>query len=70
MKIRATLSAGVLLLSVENPCDPERKKGQGTGTGLSNLRRRIAAQYGSEASLKAKDTGSSFRATVRLPTEA
>ena len=67
--IRAALSRGILNLTVENPCAPQRKKGQGTGTGLSNLRRRLAAQYGSEATVQASDNGSSFRATLQLPME-
>jgi sensor histidine kinase YesM len=65
--IRAVLSKNTLVLAVENPCDPQRKRQRGTGTGLSNLQHRLAAQYGSRASVQTREDGKRYTATLRLP---
>jgi LytS/YehU family sensor histidine kinase len=37
--------------------------------GLANVRQRLTARYGSQASLEAKPNGDVFRVAISLPTE-
>jgi LytS/YehU family sensor histidine kinase len=56
-----------LLVTIENPRDPEGTGRKGAGIGLQNVRRRLAALYGSEADLRVLPTPESFRVEIRLP---
>jgi two-component system, LytTR family, sensor histidine kinase AlgZ len=58
---------GRLELAVENPRDPEVLRRKGTGVGLDNVRRRLAALYGHEGGLDIRDDGKTFRVEVSLP---
>jgi two-component system sensor histidine kinase AlgZ len=58
---------GRLELAVENPRDPEVLRRKGTGVGLDNVRRRLAALYGHEGGLDIRDDGRTFRVEVSLP---
>jgi len=56
-----------LAVTVENPADPDRPAGRGTGLGLRNVRARLHSVYGQDATLKTEDTGSRFVARLVLP---
>ena len=56
-----------LRVSVENPCDPDRTRGNGRGIGLANVRSRLDNIYGKEAWLEVESGAECFRVTVCLP---
>jgi hypothetical protein len=61
---------GVLSVVVENTFDPDAPPKRRSGVGLANVRQRLAARYGNQASLDVKANGSSFRVAITLPTQA
>jgi LytS/YehU family sensor histidine kinase len=52
---------------VENDVDPDSVCSKGTGIGLDNVRRRLAAAYGHEASVHWGREGNMFRVELALP---
>jgi two-component system sensor histidine kinase AlgZ len=56
-----------LRIEVTNPVDPDAVQRPGTGTGLSNHRSRLKAQYHGAARLVAERTSGGYRAEVVLP---
>ena len=56
-----------LLISVSNPCDPDRPPRSGKGIGLENVRNRLIALYGQEARLHAAGSPEHFRVDLSLP---
>lgn len=54
---------------VDNPFDPDGRR-PGTGIGLANVRARLAALYGSRASLTAGAEGDRYRVRIEIPREA
>ncbi len=67
VRVAAERSAGRLHIVVENPCDPERPRGRGTGVGLANVRARLRALHGAEASLEAGERHGVWRVALLLP---
>lgn len=67
VSIRAERRGGRLLLEVENPCDPDRPILGDGGIGLGNVRLRLAAAFGEEASLQVCSEVGSFRVELLLP---
>jgi hypothetical protein len=65
--IRAVRSDRVLSIVVENPCDPDRPRGTGTGVGLANVRARLHALHGAEATLHATEHNGLWRVALTLP---
>src|SRR4051794_38265727 len=51
--VRAEKRPVSLVVTVENPCDPDRPAGRGTGLGLRNVRARLQSEYGDDAVLQA-----------------
>ena len=58
-----------LYLTLTNPLDTEQPPAQGTGTGLSNLRQRLAAVYGERARVSVRSEGAVFTLELTLPYE-
>ena len=56
-----------LRITVENPRDPDSADSKGAGIGTRNVRRRLAALYGSEADMDLASAAESFRVELRLP---
>ena len=65
--IAATRREGLLELSIENPCDPERPASRGAGVGLANVRSRLEAVYGHRARLDVEATPERYRVRLLLP---
>jgi hypothetical protein len=69
VRVRAERRLASVLITVDNPCDPDRPAGRGTGLGLRNVRGRLASAYGSDAFLRAEETNGKFLVSVELPIE-
>ncbi len=67
LSLSACRPGGRLRITVENPCDPERRKGSGGGIGLANVRGRLDTIYGSEAWLEVEAGETRYRVVVSLP---
>lgn len=65
IRIKATVTDGSLMLSVENRVRHARPGG--LGIGLDNLRKRLVLLYGSPATLTTQRDDHRFIATVRMP---
>lgn len=67
VRIAARRSGDQLHLTVENPVDPGVAAEPGEGVGLANVRGRLAALYGQEASVEIRRDGDVFRVELVLP---
>jgi LytS/YehU family sensor histidine kinase len=56
-----------LHLTVENQMDPEAAVRPGEGVGLANVRGRLAALYGQNASVEVRQDGGIFRVELAWP---
>ena len=65
--VRAERRVAALSITVDNPCDPDRPAGRGTGLGLRNVRERLASAYGGDAFLTAEERDGRFVVKVELP---
>lgn len=65
--VYATATPVRLSIVVENPADPERPRKTGTGLGLSNVRARLRALYGTEASVRWAEQEGRWRVELSLP---
>ena len=54
-------------LSVENPADDQAPAAGGAGVGLANVRSRLAAAYGADASVDARRERGSYLVTLEFP---
>jgi hypothetical protein len=64
IRIGAHRDLGGIILTVDNPRDPERPAGRGTGVGLENVRGRLRALHGERAGIEMTSTATLV--TVRL----
>jgi two-component system sensor histidine kinase AlgZ len=69
VRLDVKASNGVLSVVVENTFDPDAPPKRKSGVGLANVRQRLAARYGNQASLDVKANGNSFRVAIILPTQ-
>jgi hypothetical protein len=69
IRICALCAGSLLRISVENDVDPEAVCARGTGVGLENVRRRLAAAYGIDASAHWGREDKLFRVELALPAE-
>lgn len=67
VRIRGELQGGQMLILVENSSSGDATGSPGTGTGLDNLRRRLAICYGSAASLRLAFNQSTATAELSIP---
>ncbi len=70
VRIAASRGPATLIVSIDNPCDPDRPAGRGTGVGLSNVRERLRTLYGTEAVLRIEEADGRFRTRLEVPLEA
>jgi hypothetical protein len=69
IRIRAVRAGSLLRIVVENDVDPDAASTRGTGVGLENVRRRLAAAYGIDASAHWSREGHLFKVELALPAE-
>jgi hypothetical protein len=67
IRIEAERRGAELLIRVTNPRDADAPSRPGTGIGLQNVRRRLAALHGEEADVRVVPTDDAFRVELRLP---
>ena len=67
VRVRAERRVAALSITVDNPCDPDRPAGRGTGLGLRNVRERLARAYGGEAYLTTEERDGRFVVKVEIP---
>jgi two-component system, LytTR family, sensor histidine kinase AlgZ len=56
-----------LAIAVENNFDPEYRSKRKSGIGMANVRERLAARFGKDASFTARVEGDRFRVSLNLP---
>jgi len=61
---------GTLTITVENSFDPDAPPRRKSGVGLVNVRQRLQARYGNQASFTVKTEGDRYRVALTLPTES
>jgi hypothetical protein len=67
IRVFAERAGSVLRIIAENPCDPDRPRGRGTGVGLSNVRARLRALHGADATLVTQEEGQVWRVELTMP---
>jgi hypothetical protein len=67
VRLLAERRGEALHVSIENPRDPEAPGRRGTGIGLQNVRRRLAALHGDRAELRVVSSAETFRVELRFP---
>jgi two-component system sensor histidine kinase AlgZ len=67
VRIAATRTPARLSILVESPCDPDRPKTTGTGVGLSNVRARLKALHGAEATVTTREQNGVWRVELSFP---
>jgi two-component system sensor histidine kinase AlgZ len=70
VRVHAVRAGSQLKLRVENDVDPDGgPAGKGGGVGLANVRQRLHAAYGIDASVHATREGATFRVDLILPAD-
>jgi two-component system, LytTR family, sensor histidine kinase AlgZ len=69
VRLEVNASNGLLSVVVENLFDPDAPPRRKGGVGLANVRQRLSARYGHQASFEAKAEGDRFRVAMSLPVE-
>ena len=67
IRVHAERNGAWLRIVVENPCDADRPRRRGGGLGLANVRARLQAMHGSDASLLAGEHDHIWRVELTLP---
>jgi two-component system sensor histidine kinase AlgZ len=67
VRIAARAEGGRLIVAIENPRDPEARRRAGAGLGLTNVRRRLEAAYGREATVNVEAAPDRFRVELTMP---
>jgi LytS/YehU family sensor histidine kinase len=69
VRLAAECAGGRLHLSIQNSVDTDAPAGRKGGLGLANVRQRLEARYGREATLRVEAEEELFRVTISLPAE-
>jgi LytS/YehU family sensor histidine kinase len=69
IQLETRRSAGEVAITIENTFDPDAPRRRRTGVGLPNVRKRIAACYGSAARVEVRESGGRFRVQLFLPVD-
>ncbi len=67
VRIEAERRGPELRIVITKPRDADAPARRGTGIGLQNVRRRLAALHGAQADLQSTATEDAFRVELRLP---
>ena len=67
VRVSATKSPARVTMIVENPCDADRPRRTGGGIGLANVRSRLSALYGNDATVNASERDGLWRVEISLP---
>jgi two-component system, LytTR family, sensor histidine kinase AlgZ len=67
VRVAARRDGAWLRVVVENPCDPDRPARGGTGVGLANVRARLRALHGGEATVSAEERGDQWVVEMTMP---
>lgn len=67
VRVRAEPRVASVVITVDNPCDPDRPAGRGAGLGLRNVRERLESAYGADAFLTAEERDGRFAVRLELP---
>ena len=67
IRMAANRAGPMLMITLENPCDPERAQTRGVGLGLQLLRNRLTTQFGPYDAVHAAEDAGRFRVEVRIP---
>jgi hypothetical protein len=72
ISVSARIEDSQLVMTVrdDGAAEPDQAKPDGTGVGLENVRRRLAAVYGAEARLDVQQLSPGFAVTIRVPLKA
>lgn len=69
LRLSAECSGGQLHLLLENSVDPDAQPSRKGGMGLANVRQRLEARYGKEASVHTTAEAERFRVVLIIPAE-
>jgi sensor histidine kinase YesM len=69
VRITAQRRGSMLHIGVDNDIDADMAQRSGAGIGLANVRQRLAAAYGHEASVHCSCVGNLFRVELALPAQ-
>jgi two-component system sensor histidine kinase AlgZ len=67
IEVTARRVDALLTITLENPCDPDRRRSRGVGLGLEVLRRRLATQVGVSDAVRVAEADGRYRVELRLP---
>jgi hypothetical protein len=67
VRLRAERRLTGIVVTVDNPADPDRPAGRGTGLGLRNVRERLASACGADAFAQAEERDGRFTVRVEIP---
>jgi hypothetical protein len=68
--LRARRTDGTLVIDLTNPVGDEAGRVPGAGLGLTNVRRRLAARWGKDATLREERGEGTFRIALSVPADA
>jgi LytS/YehU family sensor histidine kinase len=69
INLKAECNDSFLGITISNHFDPDAVPRKGTGTGLTNVQKRLAAIYGRNDLLTSKISGEIFEITIQIPVQ-
>lgn len=69
LRVEVSRDGPWLVAAVENAYDPDSALRPGTGMGVGNVRKRLAARYGDRFALNIRHSGGVHRVELRIPAE-